>query len=107
MQTATQDKVDKQQCAERNLRALTSDGDTIYTLTSYGRGETDYVRVFITFDGRIKDITGRTAMTLGRRLVNNDDRFGIAMGGYGYNKGHDVGMALKRALGRDVRWESL
>lgn len=31
----------------------------------------------------------------------------ITMGGCQYNKGHEVGMALKRKLGRDVRWESL
>lgn len=82
------------------LKPMLRTGKAIKTTTDYGRGMTDYVRVFISHKGEVRDITMLAAAVIGARL---DDEGRIKMGGYGYSKGFEVVYRLGRALRPDFR----
>jgi hypothetical protein len=67
--------------------ALDRETSTVYTLTTYGRGETDYVRLFTArlgdFGPELVDLTYHVAKAAGRRVT----REGIAYGGGNFSKG--------------------
>ena len=79
----------------------------IATMTDYRRGQTDYVRVFVTHDGRITDITYFVARAAGRRMTER----GIAFGGGGYSKGLEAADDAWRARFGEAlnqgQWDSL
>lgn len=71
----------------------------IYTMTEYGKGETDWVRVFVApKKGSIRDVTYLVGPAIGRKLRDRN-RFQIPMGGDGYSKGLDVYLDIRYALG--------
>lgn len=45
------------------------DAPTIYTLTTYGRGETDHVRLWVIEDGSLTEITYYAARAMGSKVV--------------------------------------
>src|SRR4051794_15233385 len=65
----------------------------LYTLTDYGRGETDYVRVFTAKAGKIVELTFYAARAAERRQTVR----GIALGGGNYSKGLEVADDVHRA----------
>lgn len=97
---------------EMLARNLPDDGRAIYTLTTYGRGETDYVRVFTLDPGDagqrpyIAELTFYVGKVTGRRITDK----GLALGGGGYSKGLDVFIDALQAVGQtpdQSRWEEL
>ncbi len=78
-----------------SLRRVTPD-TVIHTLTTYGRGQTDHVRVFVVDADQIIDVTWAVAQSLGRKVKPHA---GIGYGGGGYSKGLDAAMDAARAAG--------
>ncbi len=79
----------------------------IYTLTAYGRGETDHVRIFGVRDGGIVEITGHVAYAFGWKVKPGA---GIAYGGGGYSKGLAAAEDACRVIGRKLdqsTWHTL
>lgn len=66
-----------------------------YTRTDYGRGETDYVRIYVADRDRIHDLTYYVARALDLPIKDR----GIPHGGGGYNKGLDAAMSAFHAAG--------
>lgn len=82
------------------LKPMLRTGMAIKTTIDYGRGLTDYVRVFISHKGEVRDITMLAAAAIGASL----DKYGrIRMGGYGYDKGFEVVYQLGRVMRPDFR----
>lgn len=71
----------------------------VYTLTTYGKGQTDHVRIFGVQDGAIVEVTFHVAQLLGRKVK---PRAGIGYGGGGYSKGLDAAMDACRTIGRKL-----
>ena len=86
--------------AKNALRPMLRTGMAIKTTTDYGRGMTDYVRVFVSHKGEARDITMLVAAATRART----DKHGrIPMGGGGYNKGFQVVYNMGRAMRPDFR----
>lgn len=68
------------------------DTSTVYTLTTFGRGQTDYVRVFVVDDGSIVELTYHVGKAGGLRQNTQ----GLAYGGGQYNKGLEAADSLWR-----------
>lgn len=66
-----------------------------YTRTEYGRGETDYVRIYVADRDEIHDLTYYVARAQG---LSMNDR-GIRFGGGGYAKGLEAAEAAYHAAG--------
>lgn len=66
---------------------------TVYTLTDYTRGMTDYVRVFVVRKGAISELTYYIAAATGHRMTDR----GLPFGGGQYSK------ALEAA---DLAWRA-
>lgn len=48
-----------------------------------------------------------TALATGYRLMNTSRIYGIAMSGGQYNKGEEVAIVLRHAIGRTCAWATL
>jgi hypothetical protein len=82
-------------------RVYEEHGSPFYTLTDYGRGETDYVRVFYaTEDRQIHEITYHVAQVIGVEKIKPGR--GIPRAGGQYNKGLDTVDAACRAVGLEL-----
>jgi hypothetical protein len=81
---------------------------TIWTLTTFGRGETDHVRLFVACGDDIREITWHAAALYGRRVAPGK---GIALRGGGYSKGLEAADDVWRGFyGRALdqsRWREL
>lgn len=103
----TSDVLDSQDRAVRIMRGYA--GRVFYTHTDYGRGETDYVRVYVATDrDRITDVSFYVARATGRKITER----GIAYGGGGYSKGLEAAMDAARVAGEaepfdQRRWQKL
>ena len=72
----------------------------IYTMTDYGSGETDWVRVLVAPKrGSIRDITYLVGPAIGRKHRERNGKFVVPMGGGGYSKGLDIYLDIRYALG--------
>lgn len=84
------------------------DAPTIYTLTTYGRGETDHVRLWVIHDGQLTEITYYTAKAIGSKVT---PRKGIPRRGGGYSKALDTADSVwHHAFGRPLNqhlWQEL
>lgn len=85
-------------------------GRVFYTHTDYGRGTTDYVRVYVATDrDKITDVSFFVARATGRTITDR----GIAYGGGNYSKGLEAAMDAAMAAGEDAatfdqrRWQRL
>ena len=88
--------------AERQREYLADDigpETLIYTRQTHGRGETDYLEVFISDDGTIRNITWTVAKATGWRIRDHQGRRMIAMAGGGYSKGLDVYLSIRFTVG--------
>jgi len=95
----------EQNFALDQLREHLYSGSHLYTRTDYGRGETDYVRLYVVSENRqILDMTYAVAKLSGRRLTDR----GLALRGGNYSKGLEVADdAYKAVYGRPLdqsRW---
>lgn len=72
---------------------------TIYTLTTYGRGETDYVRAFVISDYGLLEITWHIACLLDSKVK---PKAGIPMGGGQLSKGLEVASFARTLIGRKL-----
>lgn len=83
-------------------------GRTFYTQTRHGRGQTDYVRVYVADRDKITDITYYVARACESRLALEK---GLPFGGGGYSKGLDAALMAARASGDNdfdqSRWQEL
>lgn len=70
----------------------------VYTRQTHGKGETDYLEVFISDDGTIRNITWMVARAAGMRVRDRDGRRMIPMGGGGYSKGMDLYLTIRWIL---------
>lgn len=87
-----------QETAREYLAEWIKPSTVVFTLTTPGRGETDYVRVFVASKrNSIADVTYLVAPAIGRKLRNRYDH-SIPMGGGGYNKALDVYLDIRYAL---------
>lgn len=90
------------------LQQIVGRRSTIYTLTTYTRSQTDYVRTFTVSHGEIVELTYFAARASGRRLVPGK---GVALRGGGYSKGLEAADDVYRAVfGRALdqsRWREL
>lgn len=71
----------------------------IYTRQTHGRGETDYLEVFISEGNGIRNITWMVAKATGWRVRDHQGRRTIAMGGGGYSKGLEIYRSIRITLG--------
>lgn len=71
----------------------------IYTRQTHGRGETDYLEVFIPDGDTIRNITWMVARANGWRVRDHQGRRMIAMAGGFYSKGLDLYLGIRQALG--------
>lgn len=83
-------------------------GRVFYTRTDYGKGETDYVRIYVADVDKITDVSFYVARATGRRITER----GIAFDGGGYSKGLEAAMDAARACGEEDtfdqrRWVTL
>ena len=86
--------------ATRYLQEYVKPSSSIFTLTEYGRGETDWVRVFVASKrNSIHEVTYLAAKATGHRY--SERHRGIPMGGGGYSKALDVYLAIRYALGHN------
>lgn len=90
---------------------LSQQGGRVYTLTTYGRGERDYVRIFtVNALGKIIDITTYISMLTNRHNYGKA-KGGLGYGGGQYNKGLEAADdAWRAAYGRPIpqeNWEEL
>jgi hypothetical protein len=84
MTTTTQERETQQAHARDVLaRLLPRKATTLYTLTTYTRGQTDYVRIFTVHDGAIKELTYYVGVLAGRK---QKEKQGLAYGGGQYSK---------------------
>lgn len=65
-------------------RVIPRRATTIYTLTTFGSGETDHVRIFTVKGGEIVELTYFVGVLSGRRNVS---KRGLAYAGGQYSKG--------------------
>lgn len=114
--TEPESKFDSQERQQGYLSERIKPSTVIYTMLEPGRGETDYVRVFVApRKGAIRDITWMVAKACGLRVKDREGRWFIPMGGGGYSKGLQVYLDIRYALGHQpigsssgqVRWEEL
>ncbi len=89
------------------IREVLADNPRVYTLTTYGSGMRDYVRVFGVKNGGIVDLTFHVAQILGRKVKPNA---GIGYNGGGYSKGLDAAMDTYSAIAETLNqgnWSEL
>lgn len=92
--------------ARDTVREYLKDRPLIYTRTEFGRGETDYVSIYVVDAGHIVNLTYRVAKAAGLKMTER----GIKFGGAQYNKGLEAfGWACKVAgIPEDQgKWEEL
>jgi hypothetical protein len=101
-----QDEVER--CKARIAKALDK-SFYVYTLTRFGRGQTDHVEVYVAdpATSRIERLTYEVAKVSGHRMTDK----GMPFGGGGYSKGLDAFILTCKAAGLpdapQARWEEL
>lgn len=55
--TQRQDQINERERCIAAVKKYVDEDTRVYTLTTYGKGTTDYVRVFVAHDGTVVDIT--------------------------------------------------
>jgi hypothetical protein len=106
-----QEKINEREWAMAKLHEMISPETVIHTRTDYGKGQTDYVRVYIVgtdYKGRpeIQDVTYFVARATEHRMTER----GLPFGGGGYSKGLDAFIGTCRAIGQDAdqgRWREI
>jgi hypothetical protein len=106
-----QDKINEREHAMKVLSKLITADTVIHTRTDYGKGQTDYVRVYVVapdYEGRLEvsDVTYFVARATESRLTDK----GLPLRGGGYSKGLDVFISTCHALGLPAnqhRWREI
>jgi hypothetical protein len=100
------DSTECERCAQIVAKAVAA-SPMVYTRTEYGRGETDYVSVYVvSVDQRIQNITYYVATAAGLKMTER----GIKYGGGQYSKGLEAFESACIVAGVTVdqrRWEEL
>lgn len=103
-----QDKDTEEQWAQERIQKLVDGSRPVHTLTTYGSGMTDYVRVFVVGDDyRLVELTYLLSLLTTYRLKRDK---GLALGGGNYSKGLDVFLSVCHVAGVDAdqgQWEQI
>lgn len=93
-QTADERRTQQAHARATLQRIIPSRKVSLYTLTTFGSGETDYVRIFTVRRGEIVELTYYVGVLTGLR---NASKRGLAFGGGQYSKGLEAADATWRA----------
>jgi hypothetical protein len=99
---------ERERCTRVVREALASRRPRVYTLTTYGRGETDHVRIFVADGGKIHELTYYVARAVGNAQLSPGK--GWAFRGGGYSKGLEAFDWACRIAGVSVdqsKWSEL
>src|SRR5262245_35331188 len=109
MATLTEKEAERAHALATLKTLLPDERVRLYTLTTFGRGETDYVRIFTARAGEIVELTWWLRAAAGMR---GRPRMGIAFGGGQYSKALEAVDLLWHtrfgaAFPQDRRWGEL
>jgi hypothetical protein len=106
-----QEQIKDREWAMAKLAEMIGPDTVIHTRTDYGKGLTDYVRVYVVGTdhkdrAEIQDVTYFAARAMEDRLTER----GIPFGGGGYSKGLDCFIGVCRVIGQPAdqgRWREI
>ena len=97
---------------ERYSADIVDGGALVLISEEYGKGETDYFRVFLTYQGENKTelshLTWAVAKVFGYTLRDRAGRWFIAMGGGGFSKSYEIARSLESYYKLDrIKYETI
>jgi hypothetical protein len=97
---------------ERYAADIVSGGALVVISEEYGKGQTDYFRVFVSYSGEQKTelshLTWAVAKCFGYSLRDRAGRWYIAMGGGNYSKSYEIARTLESYYKLErIRYETI